>query len=122
MRALRIRVRTLMIAVCAAALILWGAMMGSRSYDHFRHAREYANLEVGWRQIAARKPKAREGQFASECVQYFARLSAKYRRAMWHPWRPVAPDPPAPGNLEYQEQRRRAALEFRADAGAPARD
>jgi hypothetical protein len=106
MRLPRFRVRTLMIAVSVAALLVWGAMMGTRSYDYYRRAREYGVQERGWRESAA------EGRFRVEfclqCVDYFAQLSRKYRRAMWRPWLPVAPDPHAPGYDQWVEQERRA--------------
>jgi hypothetical protein len=109
----RFRVRTLMAAVGVVALLVWGAMMGSRSYDYYRRSREYGAQERGWRELATRGPHPWK-QFRSECAEYFAQLTAKYRRAMWRPWLPVAPDPPAPGFLEYQEQQRRLSLKSRA--------
>jgi hypothetical protein len=102
MPAPRFRVRTLMAAVGAVALAVWGAMMGSRSYDYYRRTQEYCAQERGWREIASRNGTGLK-QFASECAEYFARLTTKYRRAMWRPWLPVAPDPPAPANQIYQE-------------------
>jgi hypothetical protein len=106
MRTLRFRVRTLMAAVGVVAVLVWGAMMMSRSYEYFRRAQEYGALERGWRRLASREQHEWK-QFRSDCAEYFARLTAKYRRAMWRPWSPVAPDPPAPGNQEFQEQLRR---------------
>jgi hypothetical protein len=95
MRLVRIRVRTLMVLVGVAALLIWGARMGSRSYDYYRRATFYGTQERGWREIAARKRWPDD--FGPRCAEYFAGLTAKYRRAMWRPWLPVAPDPPAPG-------------------------
>ena len=108
MRLPHFRVRTLMIAVGVVALLIWGAMMASQSYDYYRRAREYGAQERGWREIASRNRPPEWKQFHSECVQYFARLSAKYRQAMWRPWVPVAPDPHAPGFDQWKEQERRA--------------
>ena len=102
------RVRTLMIAVSVVALLIWGAKMASQSYDYYRRAREFGAQERGWREIASRNRVPEWKQFHSECVQYFARLSAKYRQAMWRPWVPVAPDPHAPGFDQWVEQERRA--------------
>src|SRR4051794_48354 len=95
MRTLRFRVRTLMAALGVVALLIWGAMMGSQSYDYYRRAREYGANERGWREIAARG----RGwvRFGSQWAEYHAQLAGKYRRAMWRPWMPVAPDPDAPG-------------------------
>jgi hypothetical protein len=109
----RYRVRTLMAAVGVVAIVIWGAMMGFRSYDYYRLARQYSANEYGWGQIAARR-QGKDKTFAAECSEYFARLTAKYRRAMWRPWLPVAPDPFAPGVQEYLDQQRRASLESRA--------
>jgi hypothetical protein len=106
MRLLRFHVRTLLIAVGVAALLVWGAMMGVRSYDYARRAREYGAQERGWRQSAARGRLSAE--FSLQCADYFAGLSRKYRRAMWRPWLPVAPDPHAPGFDLWMEQERRA--------------
>jgi hypothetical protein len=108
MRLPRFRVRTLMIAVGVVALFICGAMMASRSYNYYRLAREYGANERGWREIASTNRVPEWKQFHSECVQYFARLSAKYRQAMWRPWTPVAPDAHAPGFDQWMEQERRA--------------
>jgi hypothetical protein len=108
MRLPNFRVRTLMIAVGVVALLIRGAMMASRSYDYHRRAREYGEKERGWREIASRNRVPEWKQFHSECVQYFAGLSAKYRQAMWRPWMPVAPNPHAPGFDQWLEQERRA--------------
>jgi hypothetical protein len=110
MRQPSIRVRTLMIAVGVVALLIWGAMMASQSYDYYRRAREYGANERGWRQIAARhRGNAKfDSQFDSQCAEYYAQLALKYRRAMWRPWMPVAPDPHAPGVDQWLEQERRA--------------
>jgi hypothetical protein len=35
--------------------------------------------------------------FHEKCLKYFAFLTQKYRRAMWHPWESVPSDPYAPG-------------------------
>ncbi|HZW34452.1 MAG TPA: hypothetical protein VFF52_27255, partial [Isosphaeraceae bacterium] len=47
-------------------------------------------------------------EVGSERADYFAQLAEKYRRAMWRPWMPVAPDPHAPGYDQWIEQERRA--------------
>ena len=106
MRLPRFRVRTLMVAVAVVALLIWGAMMGSLSYDYYRRARVYSIQERGWRASAARGRLPAE--FTSECAEYFAQLTRKYRRAMWRPWLPVPPDPHAPGYDQWVEQERRA--------------
>jgi hypothetical protein len=108
MRLPRFSVRTLLIAVSMVALLIWGTMMGSRSYTFYRLATEYGANERGWREIASRNHQLEHSQFQSECVQYFALLAVKYRRAMWHPWSPVDPDPHAPGFDDWLEQESRA--------------
>jgi hypothetical protein len=108
MRLPHFRVRTLMIAVLVVALLLWGSMMGARSYDYYRLAREYGGRESGWREIADRPDQPGGPEFRLRCVEYFAQLTRKYRRAMWRPWMPVAPDTHAPGYDQWVEQERRA--------------
>ena len=116
MRTMQLRVRTLMLAVGVVALLVWGAMMGSRSYDYYRRAKFYSFEEYGWRETAV------SGQFPadsrSERAEYFAELKRKYRNAMWRPWMPVAPDPHAPGFDQWLEQQRRAK-EVAADPPPP---
>jgi hypothetical protein len=109
MRSPRFRVHTLMIAVGVVAFLIWGAMMATRSYDYFRRAREYGLQERGWRRVAAsaHRDQGME-EFRLQCVEYFGQLAGKYRRAMWRPWMPVAPDPHAPGYDLWLEQERRA--------------
>ena len=97
-----------MIAVGVVALLIWGAMLASKSYDYYSRAREFGAQERGWREIASRDGVTDQKQFHSDCVQYFEQLSAKYRQAMWRPWLPVAPDPHAPGYDQWLEQERRA--------------
>lgn len=102
----RFRVRSIMVAVGVVALLFWGGMMGSRSYDFYRRAREYGANERGWRAIAARRRES--AKFGSQCAEYYAELARKYRRAFWRPWMPVAPDPHAPGFDQWMEQERKA--------------
>lgn len=106
MRLPRFRLRTLMIAVAAVAFLIWGATMASRSFDYYRRAREFGRQEWGWRRIASQGDG--DAKFTSECVAYFEHLTEKYRRAMWRPWLPVAPDPHAPGFDLWLEQELRA--------------
>jgi hypothetical protein len=114
MRLARFRVRTLMLAVGVVALLVWGAMMGTRSYVYYRRAMFCSFEERGWRESAARASgdpsRARdiEAVYSQQNAEYYAPLAAKYRRAMWRPWMPVAPDPHAPGYDQWVEQERRA--------------
>jgi hypothetical protein len=99
MRLPRLRVRTLMIAVCVMALLIWGAMMGARSYVYYRLARTYSAYERQWREEAVKDrgiPRSIAAKWGPQIAEYYAPLARKYRRAAWHPWMPVAPDPPAP--------------------------
>jgi hypothetical protein len=102
MRLPRFRVRTLMLAEGVVALLVWGAMMGTRSYVDYRLARSYSFEERGRRENAAKargKPsRARTvgAVYGPQSAEYHAPLAEKYRRAMWRPWMPVAPDPPPP--------------------------
>jgi hypothetical protein len=114
MRLPHFRVRTLMAAVVVVALLLSGAMTGLRWYVYYNLAREYGAHERGWREIAARGRW--DAKHASECVEYYTQLSRKYRRAMWRPWMPVAPDPHAPGYDLWVEQERRAKEAARGPA------
>lgn len=106
MRLPHFRVRMLMVVVGVVAFLLWGAMMGLRSYEYYRLSRYYDLQQDGWRRSdsSGNLPTA----FRSECVEYFGQLTRKYRRAMWHPWMPVAPDPHAPGYDLWVEQEIRA--------------
>ncbi len=98
MRLPRFRVRTLMVVVGVVALLLWGGMMGSRSYRYVELARQYEFQEFHWRENAMRDRGW--AKFGLECADYFAMMSRKYRRAAWHPWLAVEPDPLAPGVAE----------------------
>jgi hypothetical protein len=96
----RFRVRTLLIAVGVVALLFWGAMMGTRSYVHYRLASLYGAQGRRWREIAVRdlrNPASARSVAAVWGLQIAddqAQLARKHRKAMWRPWTPVAPDPP----------------------------
>ncbi len=116
MRRPHFRVRALMGIVGVVALLIWGAMMAAQSYNYSRRAREYGIQEREWRESAA--SGRWNAKVASECAEYYAQLARKYRRAMWRPWMPVAPDPHAPGYDQWVEQERRAK-EVAPDPAAP---
>ena len=109
------RVRTLMLLVVAVALLVWGAMMGSRSYVYYGRWRTYAEQGRGWREIAA--GERRDSKFATECAEYFEGLTRKYRRATWRPWLPVELDPWAPGAYAYYRQEVEAGRQKEAPPG-----
>jgi hypothetical protein len=101
MRLPRFRVRTLMVAVGLVASLIWGAMMGARSYSFGIRARIYDFQERHWREHAKRdlargSTQTLAARWGLQTAEYYAPLARKYRRAMWRPWIPVAPDPPAP--------------------------
>jgi hypothetical protein len=102
MRPPRFRVRTLMVVVGVMALLIWGAMMGWRSYAYYTLARTYGTYERQWREMAARdrgiatRTRSVSAIWGPQIADFYAPLARKYRRAMWRPWTPVAPDPPAP--------------------------
>ncbi len=54
MRLPSFRVRTLMLTVGVVGMLIWGGMIGTRTYVYFRLAREYGAYERGWRYMAAR--------------------------------------------------------------------
>lgn len=90
-----------MIAVGVVALLFWGAMMGTRSYVYYRLARTYGAYERQWGEMAVRdrglkRTRSVAVKWGPRIAEHYAPLARKYRRAMWHPWMPVAPDPPAP--------------------------
>jgi hypothetical protein len=100
MRIPHFRVRTLMLAVALVALLLWGAMMGMRSFVSFRLAMQYGRDARFWSEMAARdraSPTSSRSVAAvsgPEISEYLGSLSQKHRRAMWRPWTRVEPDPP----------------------------
>lgn len=102
MRLPRFRVRTLMIAVGVVALLIWGAMMGTRSYIYYTLARTYGTNERQWREMAVRdrgnptRLRSVAVRWGPQIAEFYAPLARKYRRAMWRPWMPVDPDPTAP--------------------------
>jgi hypothetical protein len=102
MRLPRFRVRTLMLAVGVVALLIWGAMLGTRSYVYYRLATTYGTYERQWREMHVRdrgiltRARSIAVKWGPQIAEFYAPLAQKYRRAMWRPWMPVAPDPPAP--------------------------
>jgi hypothetical protein len=95
MRLERYRVRRLMVPVGAVALLVPGAIMGSRSYYYYRQAMAFSESERRWREIAARDRGW--AKWGSQSADYYAQLVMNDRRAMWRPWMSVASDPPVPG-------------------------
>ncbi|MFO0950496.1 MAG: hypothetical protein U0835_04965 [Isosphaeraceae bacterium] len=102
MRAPQIRVRTLMLAVGGATLLMWGGLMGWRSFVYSRLAADYSRYEREWRETGERdrkipgRSRSVSAVWGREIAAFYAPLAEKYRRAAWRPWDSVAPDPPAP--------------------------
>src|SRR5262245_59408194 len=67
MRLPRFRVRTLLLLVAAVALLIWGSMMGVRSFAYYRLAREYGANERGWRAMADRPNQPGGREFCLQC-------------------------------------------------------
>lgn len=97
----RMTTRRWMLTVAVVGLLLWGAMMGWRSYCYYKLATFYSRQERFWRthairDIARRTPRSLAAKWGFQTADFYAPLAKKYRRAMWRPWESVAPDPPAP--------------------------
>ena len=95
----RLRVRTYMLFVGLAAVLVWVAMMGLRSYVYYRRASIYSSQERAWRENARRD--LRQGvtrtvaaRWGVRIADHYAPLVLKYHRAMWRPWIPVDSEPP----------------------------
>ena len=104
MRLPSFRVRTLMVMVVAVALLVWGSMMGSRSYEYYGRARMFAEQEQGWREIAARKKVGLEIRLGMQ-LNISKGLTAEISPGnVDDPWLVVEPDPWAPGAEEAYRQ------------------
>jgi hypothetical protein len=90
----------MMIAVAVIAMLLCGAMTGARWVGYYWRASIYAANERQWREMAARdrgnplRARSVSAVWGPQIAEDYAQLTRKYRRAMWRPWSPVAPDPP----------------------------
>jgi hypothetical protein len=97
MRLPRFRLRTLMLAVALAAILMAVVGVLAARHDHFRsmalsHGRQARRLE----KLAANAAgKDREKAILRRFV-WHADLHDKYARAAKRPWLPVVPDPPEP--------------------------
>jgi hypothetical protein len=99
MRLPRLRVRTYLLLVGVVAVLAWGSMMGLRSYEYYRLARDYGIQERYFRERAQRdlaqgNTRSIEARWGLQFADYYAPLVRKYRRAMWRPWAPVDFEPP----------------------------
>jgi hypothetical protein len=85
MRRLRIRIRTLLIAVALIGLACGADVMRKRRV-------EYLDRAMAWQCIAEDLCSPHDPRIDEHCDQ----LRRKYERAARYPWLPVAPDPPPP--------------------------
>jgi hypothetical protein len=91
-----------MFTIALVAFLLWGARMSVRSIIYFRLARDYGTYERQWREMSARdrampdRKTSISAVWGEDIAAFYAPLARKYRQAMWRPWVPVEPDPPAP--------------------------
>src|SRR5205085_237360 len=106
----RFRIRTLMVAVTGAGIILGCLQMQRRRASYLDRAHRFADESRGMSNMLAtpdctvwygtpeeieryqREARAYEIRLA----EYFDELSKKYEYAARYPWLPVAPDPPEP--------------------------
>jgi hypothetical protein len=83
MRLPRFRARTLMLAVGIVALLLWGGMLGFRSYIYHSLPREYGRQERFWREHALRdraipaRTRSIAALWGIEIADYYAPLVRK---------------------------------------------
>src|SRR5438309_1402007 len=99
MRLPRLSVRTCMLLVGVAALLVWGAMMGRLSFLHDQRARTYSSQERSWREMARRAlrqgdTRSIEATTGLQTADYYGRLARKYRRSAWRPWAGVDQEAP----------------------------
>jgi hypothetical protein len=111
MRPPRLRLRTLLIAVAVAGMVLGEGLMIQRRARLRATSARHAAQEQMWTTLAAaagQRPSRRvdwsyrgvrrqtdQGRCRA-AADYHARLARKYDRAARYPWLPVAPDPPPP--------------------------
>lgn len=106
MRPPRIRIRTMMIAVAAVALALYGRHLWRLSGEYHRLAERYA-APIRWAEDSNAELEARQRLSPAEWqvfsdrmyqarVRWQTGMERKYRRAARFPFLPVAPDQPPP--------------------------
>jgi hypothetical protein len=106
MRRLNFRLRTLLMAVALAALLLWGGMLAIPSITSAFWANAVAQKRSAYQadvlaleRRPAKRLTAKEAEllaFGHRMMEYLARQQARYERAARSPWLPVEPDPPPP--------------------------
>lgn len=105
MRPPRLRLRTLMIAVSAIALILGAAAWTERHRRWVRDAlrislkHQYAAMIEGRVEVVSgrKSPGSPAGnERARRRVAYHNAMAEKYSQAALRPWMPIWPDPPEP--------------------------
>lgn len=121
MRLPRMTTRWLMAAVAIIAVLLFGVVLGRRSWDLRSRAEQHAQEEMRAREYATEAEHVKVGAYYPNGAhviyeypnpnaaversrylaeaEYHAQLKRKYRRAMSRPWFAVPPDPPDPAPL-----------------------
>jgi hypothetical protein len=94
---LRWRLRTLLVAVAVAAVVLWAASVRA---GRLRLAEHHSRLSRQLKARAAHRggpgPAKRARRRAARQAAQHAELARKYERAAARPWLPFAPGPPPP--------------------------
>jgi hypothetical protein len=109
---MKLRIRTLMIAVAVAGLLLYGDDLRRRRTHFLERADDHSVYAVYYRRLvrivadertSPGGSDPREQFFLAEeedawrrRADYHESLIVKYERAARYPWLPVAPDPPEP--------------------------
>jgi hypothetical protein len=107
MQRLRFRLRTLLIVVAVAALLLWGSMLAIRATAYTIWARGVANKRDAYQAdiLALERRATAKGLTAEEAkllalghrmMEYLDRQQVRYDRAARSPWLSAEPDPPLP--------------------------
>lgn len=97
----QIRVRTLMVAVAAVALLLGADRLLRRRFTFQRRAERHAKLEAWYRRSSlgwapGDVPTPEVARSCLESAAFYGRLRSKYERAAARPWLGVEPDTPPP--------------------------
>jgi hypothetical protein len=106
MRRLNFRLRTLLIALALAALLLWGGTLAIRSVTYAFWANGVAKKRDAYQaDIQALERRAAKGLTAKEAellayghrmMEYLGRQQARFERAARYPWLSAGSDPPMP--------------------------
>jgi hypothetical protein len=70
------------------------SLESDRTVSSDYRADRYRRIADGEESLGRGAEKA--AQYSAELCDYFAKLAAKYEKALKSPWKPVEPDPPRP--------------------------